>query len=93
MLQKHVDRHRYTRERLKAGVYQWIPNLSADRRLLSKRFQIQTLPCAFKRSRALIIVADHRHVVEHMKAVISSLQLSFCTLTNAFIITNSANTM
>jgi len=36
------------------------------------------------------IVADHRHV-ERMKAVMLSLQLNFCTLTNAFIVTNSAN--
>jgi len=28
---------------------------------------------------------------EHMNAVISSLQLDFCPLTDAFIITNSAN--
>jgi len=34
------------------------------------------------------IVAKHRHV-DHMNAVISSLQLDFSTLTNAFIITNS----
>jgi len=31
-------------------------------------------------------VADHRHV-ERMNAEISSLQLDFCTLTDAFIIT------
>lgn len=36
-------------------------------------------------------VVNHRHVVELIKAVISSLQLNFCTLTNAFIFTNSAN--
>jgi len=38
------------------------------------------------------IVANHRHV-EGMNAVISSLQLDFYTLTDVFIITNSANTM
>jgi len=38
------------------------------------------------------IVAKHRHV-DRMNAVISSLQLDFSTLTNAFIITNTANTL